>query len=138
MRLGSFGAALDEMHSNARVEVGPLAFQRVQDVPRQATVARSCLNEVEWGMGLGAWGLRIATQVVEALGDLHGEQLAEQQSDVDAREEVASAAGAPTGAGVVAEFRVVQREVDESGGGEGTAAVNLFADEPKERATPHC
>src|SRR5207253_11132373 len=107
------GARFDEMETERIVERGIATFRGAQDVRGETTIARTRLDEIEPGFGIGDSGL--ATEEARHLGELNFEQLAEQRADVDAGKEIARAARTPGGAGVVAKLRMVERELHERG-----------------------
>ncbi len=75
------------------------------------------------------------TQDAGHLGDLLGEQLAEQRTDVDAGKKIARASRALDGAGVVAEVGMIERGIHERGHRHGAA----FADPAsKSHRNLHC
>ena len=74
-------------------------------------------------------GLRGCLENRRHLGELRGQQLAEQWADVDAGKKIARAAGSQGGAGVVTELGIVQREIHERGHGERTAITDEVREE---------
>ena len=108
-----------------------------QDVGGETTVGRTGLYEIKLGIrgsgfgirdsGLGTRGSGLGTRGSglgargagcenrEHLGELRGEQLAEQRPDVDARKKIARASRSSGRAGVVADLGVVERELHERG-----------------------
>ena len=73
-------------------------------------------------------GLRGCLENRRHLGELRGQQFAEQWTDVDAGKKIARAAGTLGRAGVVAERAIVKCELHERGHGERTA----FSDQIRE------
>ena len=105
------GAHLDEMEMQPVVERPIASSDRAKDIGRQPAVARRRLDEIKSGLGARDSGLEKGGH----LGDLDGEQLAEDGPDVDAGKKIARAARSLGGAGVVAELAVVERKVHERG-----------------------
>ena len=62
------------------------------------------------------------------LGDLRCEQLAEERTDIDAGKKIARAAGTLGRAGVVADARIVERELHERGHRQGTAFTDVVGE----------
>ena len=94
--------ALDQRQAQRPVEVGAGRRQVVQDVAGQAPAPGARLHQGRRAAGGGQ---------PPHLGELARQQRAEHRSAVDAGKEIARATGPPVGAGVVAELRMVERQV---------------------------
>ena len=111
------GAALDERRAQIVVEGGEVPGRGVEDVARQASIARADLDEIEVAC-------LAALQLGPDFCNLDGQHLAEQRTDVDARKEVAGSARTLPAGRVVAVKRIVERELRERRDGHRSALTD--------------
>ena len=98
-------ARLHQGQPHCRVQFGMSRFGRVEHVAGELTVAGAGLDEVDLWAPAGEQPAHLV--------ELGGQQRAELRADVHARIEVAGASRPPARAGVVAQRRVVQRQLHE-------------------------
>ena len=111
----------DERKANSGVELGVGSLRCVQHITGQTAGASAGLDQVErWGLGTGDLGLCL-NQHAPHFGELLSQQLTEDGADVDAGKKIARTSGLLGRAGVVAEFRMVERDLHELREADGAA-----------------
>ena len=109
-----------------RVAVGKVSGRCIHHITGEPAVAGARFHDVE---GRGAGRLQHRPH----LGQLRRNRLAEQRTDVDAREEVAVASRSLLSARVVAQLGMIQRKLHELGDGQRPARANLRDDVIEQR-----
>ncbi len=109
-------ASFHQVQPHIAVELGVVPRRRVEHVSRQPAIARAGLDQIEPArVRSGPARRRGFVQRFPHLGELPGEEFAEQRPEIDAGEEVALASGPLAAPRVVAERFVVKRRLDELG-----------------------
>jgi len=106
LRVAREWTSFDEGNSNVLVKRWMLSRDRIEDVPGEPAVSSADLDEIESPVAR-------PSEHIPHFGKLHGNQLAEKRTDVDAREVIAVLPRTSGTRRVVTVLPVIEREFHE-------------------------